>query len=40
MSRHGGRFVLSHRQGMIRAYYDGSAFDPEQVLRDVRQLLR
>ena len=36
---HSGRFVLIDRQGQIRAYYDGSALDRDQVVRDVRQLL-
>ncbi len=37
---HSGRFVLIDRQGRIRAYYDGSEFDAEQVVRDIRHLLR
>ena len=37
---HSNRFVLIDGQSQIRAYYDGLALDGEQVLRDVRQLLR
>lgn len=37
---HSGRFVLIDREGRIRAYYDGNEFEPEQVMRDIRQLLR
>jgi protein SCO1/2 len=37
---HGGRFVLIDPQGRIRAYYDGREFDLEQVVRDIRTLLR
>jgi protein SCO1 len=35
---HSGRFVLIDREGQIRAYYDGEAFDPERVVRDIRRL--
>jgi len=35
---HSNRFVLIDRQGRIRAYYDGTDLDGEQVLSDVRQL--
>lgn len=37
---HAGRFVLIDRQWRIRAYYDGRDLDLEQVVRDVRQVLR
>lgn len=37
---HSGRFVLIDRQGRIRAYYDGRDFDFEQIVRDIRKLLR
>ncbi len=37
---HSGKFVLIDRQGRIRAYYDGREFDPEQIVRDIRHLLR
>ena len=37
---HGGRFVLIDPAGRIRAYYDGREFDLEQVVRDIRALLR
>jgi protein SCO1/2 len=37
---HSGRFVLIDRQWRIRAYRDGRDLEVEQVLRDVRQLLR
>jgi protein SCO1/2 len=37
---HSNRFLLVDRLGHIRAYYDGLSLDPDQVLRDVRQLLR
>ena len=37
---HSGRFVLIDRQGRIRAYYDGQAFDSEQIVRDIQALLR
>lgn len=37
---HSNRFVLIDRQGRIRVYYDGLDLDAEQVVRDVRQLLR
>jgi len=33
---HSGRFVLIDSQGKIRAYYDGSHLDLDQVLADVR----
>ena len=36
---HSGRFVLIDRQRQIRAYYDGSTLDLDQVVRDLRQLL-
>jgi protein SCO1 len=35
---HSGRFVLIDREGQIRAYYDGEAFDPQRVVRDIRRL--
>jgi protein SCO1 len=35
---HSGRFVLIDRRGRIRAYYDGEAFDPKRVVRDLREL--
>jgi protein SCO1 len=35
---HSGRFVLIDRSGRIRAYYDGEAFDPKRVVRDLRRL--
>ncbi|MBI3979686.1 MAG: SCO family protein [Chloroflexi bacterium] len=37
---HSGRFVLIDRQWRIRAYYDGRDLDVEQVVRDLRQVLR
>lgn len=37
---HSDRFVLVDGEGRIRAYYTGSDLDPEQVLRDIRHLLR
>jgi protein SCO1/2 len=37
---HSGRFVLIDRQWQVRANYDGRELDPEQALRDIRQLLR
>ncbi len=37
---HSNRFVLVDRQGRIRALYDGLELDPDQVVRDIRQLLR
>lgn len=36
---HSGRFVVIDPQGRIRAYYDGSAFDTEQIVRELRTLL-
>jgi protein SCO1/2 len=36
---HSGRFVLIDRQGRIRAYYNGSDFDLEQVVGDIQKLL-
>jgi cytochrome oxidase Cu insertion factor (SCO1/SenC/PrrC family) len=36
---HSGRFVLIDRRGQIRAYYDGTVLDLDQVVRDVRRLL-
>lgn len=37
---HSGRFALIDREGRVRAYYDGTELDREQVLRDIRRLLR
>lgn len=37
---HSNRFVLIDRQWRVRAYYDGLDLTPEQVVHDVRQLLR
>lgn len=37
---HSGRFVLIDRQGRVRAQYDGRELDLDQVVRDIRQLLR
>jgi protein SCO1/2 len=37
---HSGRFVLIDGQGRIRAYYRGDEVELEQVMRDIRQLLR
>lgn len=37
---HSGRFVLIDRQGRIRAYYDGRELDLDQVVTDIRGLLR
>ncbi len=36
---HSGRFVLIDRQWRIRAYYDGTQLDLEQVVGHIRQLL-
>lgn len=36
---HSGRIALVDRAGVIRAYYDGLAPDPQQVLADVRTLV-
>jgi protein SCO1/2 len=36
---HGGQFILIDPRGRVRAYYDGRAFDLEQVVRDIRQVL-
>jgi protein SCO1 len=37
---HSGRFVLIDRQGHIRAYFDGQAFEPDRVIRVIRDLMR
>jgi protein SCO1 len=37
---HTGRFVLIDRQGHIRAYFDGQAFEPDRVIRVIRDLMR
>lgn len=37
---HGGRFVLIDPEGRIRAYYDGRELDLEQVVGDIRAVLR
>lgn len=37
---HGTRFVLIDRRWRVRAYYRGDSFDPEQVVADIRSLLR
>lgn len=37
---HSTRFVLIDRQGRMRAFYDGRELDLDQVVRDIRQLLR
>jgi len=37
---HSTRFALIDREGRIRAYYDGRELDLDQVVRDIRQLLR
>ena len=37
---HSNRFVLVDRQGRLRAFYDGLDLDLDQVVRDIRQLLR
>ncbi|MBI2940241.1 MAG: SCO family protein [Chloroflexi bacterium] len=37
---HSNRFLLIDRQWRVRAYYDGRALDAEQVVGDIRQLLR
>ena len=37
---HSGRLVLIDRYGQIRAYYAGTDIDIEQVVRDIRSLLR
>ncbi len=36
---HSGRFVLIDQDGHVRAYYNGSEFEPERVVRDIQQLL-
>lgn len=36
---HSGRFVLIDQRGHVRTYYDGREFDPERVVRDIKQLL-
>lgn len=37
---HSGRIALVDRNGQIRAYYDGLALDDEQVVEQVRRLVR
>ena len=37
---HSNRFVLVDGQGQVRAYYPGEALVPEEVLRDIKRLLR
>jgi cytochrome oxidase Cu insertion factor (SCO1/SenC/PrrC family) len=37
---HSNRVVLVDTEGRIRAYYDGLAVEAEQIVRDVRSLLR
>lgn len=37
---HSNRVVLIDGQGQIRAYYDGLQVDDQQVLRDIRRLVR
>ncbi len=37
---HSNRFILIDRHGRMRALYDGLELDPDQVVRDIRQLLR
>jgi protein SCO1/2 len=37
---HGNRVILVDRTAHVRAYYDGLAVDPDQIVTDVRRLLR
>lgn len=37
---HSNRFVLTDPQVRIRAYYDGTDLDIDQLVRDIRQVLR
>lgn len=37
---HSGRFILIDRRGHIRAYYDDRELDLDQVVGDIRALLR
>lgn len=37
---HSNRFVLIDRQGHMRAFYEGLELDPDQVMHDIRRLLR